>query len=154
LLPTPNIFTLVAGAGEGSTKLNSFDRALLVAKIHNVNLVKVSSILPPGASYVEEIILPPGSLVPTAYGALTSTNPGEIVSAAVAVGIPEEGGFGVIMEYAGYTTQKEAEEIISGMVREAFTIRGLQIAKYMVKSIEHKVEKAGTVFAGVVLWYK
>ncbi len=152
MLPTPTKFTLVAGASEGGTPLNAFDRALLAAGAGNVNLVRVSSILPPGATYAEEIVLPPGALVPVAYGALTSTAPGEIITAAVGVGIPEE-GFGVIMEYSGHFSKQEAEQIMRQMVAEAFEVRGLPLVKYMAKAVEHRVIKTGAVFAGVILWY-
>lgn len=152
MLPTPAKFTLVAGSGEGGTPLNAFDRALLAAKAGNVNLVRVSSILPPGATYVEKIALPPGALVPVAYGALISTTPGETISAAVGVGIPAE-GFGVIMEYSGRFSKQEVENIMRRMVAEALTVRGLPLVKYMAKAVEHKVIETGAVFAGVILWY-
>ncbi|SHI32107.1 pyruvoyl-dependent arginine decarboxylase [Desulfofundulus thermosubterraneus] len=152
MLPTPTKFTLVAGAGEGQTPLNAFDRALLEARAGNVNLIRVSSILPPGAEYVEELTLPPGALVPVAYGATTSTTPGDRIAAAVAVGIPEE-GFGVIMEYSGHTSRQEAERIIRQMVEEAFATRRLELKKYMVRAVEHQVVRTGAVFAGILLWY-
>lgn len=152
MLPTPTKFSLLAGAGEGYTPLNAFDRALLEAGAGNVNLIRVSSILPSGAEFVEEIPLPPGALVPVAYGALKSTTSGDRIAAAVAVGIPKE-GFGVIMEYSGHTSKEEAEKIIRQMVEEVFAMRGLEIERYMVKSVEHRVVKAGAVFAGILLWY-
>lgn len=152
MLPTPTKFTLVAGAGEGQTPLNAFDQALLRAGAGNVNLIRVSSILPPHVQYVAELPLPPGALVPVAYGAIKSTNPGEHIAAAVAVGIPEK-GFGVIMEYSGRTTKEEAERIIRCMVEEAFAMRGLEMKNYLVKAVEHRVIKAGAVFAGVLMWY-
>jgi arginine decarboxylase len=152
LLPTPRKFTLVAGAGEGETPLNAFDRALLAAGAGNVNLVRVSSILPPGAVFAEKIHLPPGALVPVAYGSLTSAVPGETIAAAVGVGIPEE-GFGVIMEYSGRLTKQEAEEKMRRMVAEAFAVRELALSRYLVKAVEHRVVKTGAVFAGVILWY-
>ena len=40
--------SVTVGAAEGGSLLNAFDNALLVAGIGNVNLVKVSSIVPPG----------------------------------------------------------------------------------------------------------
>lgn len=49
MLETPKKFTLVAGSAEGPSRLNAFDNALLAAGIGNVNLLRVSSILPPGA---------------------------------------------------------------------------------------------------------
>jgi len=132
--------------------LNAFDRALLAAKAGNVNLLRVSSILPPGAVYNDEIHLPPGSLVPVAYGAFTSTTPGDIITAVVSVGIPKK-GFGVIMEHSGHFSKQEGEDLMNRMVIEAFNMRGLEVDKYMVKSVEHKVIKTGAVFAGVILWY-
>lgn len=152
MLPTPTKFTLVAGAGEGSTALNAFDRALLEAGAGNVNLLRVSSILPPGARYLEQIALPPGALVPVAYGTIKSATPGERIAAAVAVGIPES-GYGVIMEYSGHTSAEEAERIIRKMVEEAFVMRGLNLVTYRVKSVEHRVKNVAAVFAGIVLWY-
>lgn len=98
MLPTPKSYTLVAAAAEGEKELTAFDRALLLAGIGNVNLVRVSSILPPGAEYREKLNIPPGSLVPIAYGSLSSTEPGALIAAAVAVGVgPDAGSFGVIM---------------------------------------------------------
>lgn len=152
MLPIPTKFTLVAGSGEGETPLNAFDRALLQAGAGNVNLIRVSSILPPRAQHVKELYLPPGALVPVAYGALKSTTPGEQIAAAVAVGIPAE-GFGVIMEYSGRTTREEAEKIIRRMVEDAFAMRGLEMKEYLVKAVDHRVVKAGAVFAGVLMWY-
>lgn len=152
MLPTPTVFKLVTGAGESISPLNAFDQALLEAGAGNVNLLKVSSILPPGAVYDEKISLPPGSLVPIAYGTLTSSKPGATIAAAVGVGIPED-GFGVIMEYSGHVSKKEAEDIITGMVKEAFQIRNLELVKCLVKAVEHQVVETGSVFAGVILWY-
>ncbi len=152
MLPTPNVFKLVAGSGESISPLNAFDQALLEAGAGNVNLLKVSSILPPRAVFDENISLPPGSLVPVAYGTLTSSKQGATIAAAVAVGIPEE-GFGVIMEYSGYVSKKEAEDIITGMVKEAFQTRNLKLTECLVKAIEHRIIETGSVFAGVILWY-
>ncbi len=151
-LPTPRKFTLLAGAAEGETKLNAFDNALLAAGIGNLNLLKVSSILPPEAEYVEKLNIPPGSLTPTAYGSLASDQPGELIAAAVGIGFSAN-SFGVIMEYSGYCTQEEAEEKIRFMVESAFRQRGIKLEKTMVKGIQWKVEKIGAVFAGVALWY-
>src|SRR5215813_4472944 len=72
-----------SGSAEGTTALNAFDNALLAAGIGNINLVKVSSILPPDAEVVELPRLRPGAIVPTAFAAITSEVPGEVVAAAV-----------------------------------------------------------------------
>src|SRR5213594_5265422 len=72
-----------SGSAEGETSLNAFDNALLAAGIGNINLVKVSSILPPETAVVDLPRLRPGAIVPTAYAAMTSEVPGEVVAAAV-----------------------------------------------------------------------
>ncbi|MBO8129238.1 MAG: arginine decarboxylase, pyruvoyl-dependent [Peptococcaceae bacterium] len=153
MLPTPKKFTMVAGSGEGNTALTAFDSALLNAGVGNLNLIKVSSILPPKAEYRAELQIPPGSLVPTAYGTIYSQNPGEIISAAVAVGIPEGDTFGVIMECAGIYRKEEIEEHIKNMVNEAFKIRNLALKEVKVCAAEHEVICCGSAFAGVILWF-
>lgn len=153
MLPTPKRFTLCAGRGEGDTLLTAFDTALLNAGAGNLNLLKVSSILPPRTEHDPEMKIPPGSLVPTAYGTTSSQVPGEIISAAVAVGLPVGDTFGVIMEHSGHQTQDEIEKQIKGMVTEAFSNRGIPLKKILVAAVEHRVIHCGSVFAGLLLWY-
>jgi len=152
MLPTPRKFTIVAGHAEGNTKLTAFDKALLNAGIGNLNLLKVSSILPPNAEYVERLEIPPGSLTPTAYGSCVSDIAGQVIAAAVGVGFSEK-DYGVIMEFEGVCSKQEAEAKIKEMIEEAFSVRGLKLERVMIKGIEHKVEKIGCVFAAVALWY-
>ena len=64
--------SVTAGTAEGGTPLNAFDNALLAAGIGNVNLIKVSSIVPPDVDIVDLPKIKPGALVPTAYAAMTS----------------------------------------------------------------------------------
>lgn len=65
MLPTPHKFTLVAGIGEGSSTLNAFDVALLDSGLGNLNLLKVSSILPPKRNFSKNSpSLPAVSLLP------------------------------------------------------------------------------------------
>lgn len=151
MLPIPTKFTIITGRGEGETRLNAFDAALLNAGLGNVNLLKVSSILPPGACETETLALQPGALVPVAYGTLASDAPGTTIAAAAAVGFGDE--FGVIMEYSGFGSRTQAEARIHDMVREAFRMRSMPLRGIRIKAIEHAVAHIGSVFAGVVLWY-
>ena len=152
MLDTPRTFCLVAGAAEAQTRLTAFDRALLEAGIGNVNLVKMSSILPPHAKEAAELRIPPGSLVPTAYGAMTSEHPGELIAAAVAVGIGPADDYGVIMEFSGRCTKQEAEAAVRAMVEEAFLYRERTLERVLVQGVEHRVDKIGCVLAACVLW--
>ncbi|HWI55351.1 MAG TPA: arginine decarboxylase, pyruvoyl-dependent [Desulfobacteria bacterium] len=152
MLPTPKRFFITAASAEGESKLTAFDNALLKARIGNVNLLRVSSILPPGCQYDPGLTVPPGSLTPTAYGSIVSDVPGETIAAAVAIGFSED-TFGVIMEYSGKCTAGEARAIITKMVEEAFQTRNMNLADIKVEVVEHKVKKIGCAFAAVPLWY-
>ncbi|MFQ5960243.1 MAG: pyruvoyl-dependent arginine decarboxylase [Candidatus Methylomirabilales bacterium] len=152
MLITPVSYTLAVGAAEGITPLNAFDNALLAAGIGNVNLLKVSSILPPGVKYVEAFQIPPGSLVPTAYCTVTSGVPGERIAAAVGVGLCRE-SFGVIMEYEGTGTREEAEAEVSRMLEAAFEQRQMKLDEVRIRGVDYHVKTVGSVVAAAVLWY-
>ncbi|MBU1651065.1 pyruvoyl-dependent arginine decarboxylase, partial [bacterium] len=90
--------------------------------------------------------------VPIAYASMTSSLPGEVISAGVAVGIPEDDDHcGVIMEYSARGHRHEIEEIVSNMAHQALEMRGLTIKSIECCSVEAKVENVAAVFAGVVL---
>src|SRR5258708_26268594 len=133
-----------AGNAEGSTPLNAFDNALLVAGIGNINLIKVSSILPPGVELVPLPRIKLGALVPTAYAAMTSEVPGEVVAAAVGWARPADPAKnGVIMEFHDKATREEAERMIVQMLDEAFRVRGETIRDMQIFAVEHRVERTG-----------
>jgi arginine decarboxylase len=152
LLATPQRYTLVAAAAEGRTRLNAFDHALLAAGIGNLNLVRVSSILPPLAEEAERVETAPGSLTPTAYGSITSDVEGEIIAAAVGVGIGDPDEYGVIMEFSGRCSREEAEAEVRAMLEEAFETRGRALKVVKIRSVEHRVRNVGCALAAVALW--
>ncbi|MGE5381614.1 MAG: pyruvoyl-dependent arginine decarboxylase [Methylocystaceae bacterium] len=152
MLPMPKKYFVSAGAAEGKTELTAFDKALLQAGVGNVNMLRVSSILPPDCVYDPGLVLPPGSLVPIAYGYVISEEPGDRIAAAVGVGI-KHNSFGVIMEFSGHCTKEEAEAQVTAMVEEAFAVRGLHLDEVKVAAAEHIVEQTGCAFACVPLWY-
>ncbi len=150
MIPTPKKFKIVTGAAEASYKLTAFDHALMKAGISNVNLLRVSSILPPEAVQDQDMVLAPGSLAPTAYGSITCDRPGTIISAAVGIGFSPD-TFGVIMEFSGECGKDTARAEIEGMIKEAFELRGLTLKNMQVESVEHVVGKIGAAVAAVVL---
>jgi len=153
IVKTPTKFFLVAGSSEGYTELNSFDGALLNAGIGNTNLIKVSSILPPNCEFIDPVKLPYGAIVPIAYAAITSQLRNEIISAAVAVAIPEDKSKpGLIMEYSSRGRHSDIEEIVREMAKKGMELRNEPYREIKSISIEHKVSHIGTAFAGVVLW--
>lgn len=152
MLPTPTRYFITAASAEGATALNAFDNALLAARIGNVNLVRLSSILPPGAVYESDLELPPGALVPIAYGSIVSDTPGELIAAAVGV-IVSPGDIGVIMEFGGKCNRDEAHAAVNRMLDEAFARRGLSAKDKRIAAVEHRVERVGCCLAAVPLWY-
>ncbi|HAF71246.1 MAG: putative pyruvoyl-dependent arginine decarboxylase [Acetothermia bacterium 64_32] len=142
---------LVAGAGEGSTELNAFDRALLSAGIGDLNLVRVSSIMPPHVKLVGTLPqLPKGAFVLVVYSARTSSVPGESLAAAVAVGRAPD-GFGVVMEAQG-KDRAQAECEARKKVEEAFRMRGLKLSEVQVAAAEHRVSRCGGVVAACLFF--
>jgi arginine decarboxylase len=141
-----------AGHAEGGTSLNAFDNALLAAGIGNINLVKISSILPPDVPVIELPKIKPGALIPTAYAAMTSEVPGEIVAAAVGYALPDDPAKnGVIMEFHGQASREAAEAQIRAMLEEAFRVRGEPIRELKVFAVEHTVERIGCALAAITL---
>jgi arginine decarboxylase len=149
---TVTLAAATAGHAEGGTTLNAFDNALLAAGIGNINLLKVSSILPPDVPVVELPKIKLGALVPTAYAAMTSETPGETVAAAVGYALPDDPARnGVIMEFHGVASREEAERQIRAMLDEAFRVRGESIAEMRVLAVEHRVERIGCALAAIAL---
>jgi len=151
--PVPTKFFLTAGSGDASTALNAFDAALLCAGVGDTNLVRLSSILPPGAEEIAPCNLVKGSLVPLAYGDMTSSEPGTLISAAVAVGIPEDPACaGLIMECSRIGDPGPCERAARQMVEEGMEIiRGCRIREIKSISASTVVKRVGAVFAAVVL---
>lgn len=155
IIQTPTKFFLVGGSSEGFSLLNAFDGALLASGVGDTNLVKMSSILPPGCEEIKPspVPLPQGALVPVAYASLASDVPGEVISAAVAIGIPKDADrAGLIMEYSAKAEERLVVEQVSKMVEKGMELRKRPIKTIMSISATYKVIAVGAVFAGVVLW--
>ncbi len=151
----PNVFKLVSGTGEGFMPLNAFDQALLNAGIGDTNLMRMSSIIPPHAQEVDEIDLPAGALVPVAYGSISSSKPGQVISSAIAVGLPEDPAeAGVIMEHEDEAPLVNVKDTVYNMALEAFRYRNRKCRQIKTIGAEHTVEQHGAVFAAAVLWYR
>ena len=109
--------------------------------------------MPPGAKVVPLPDIPPGSLTPTVYSYITSSIPGEVLSACVGIGL-SDGDFGLIYEYSHRGSAQVAEEIVRRMIEEGFKKRNLKLAKLTTVCAEHKVERIGCAVAAAVLWWE
>jgi arginine decarboxylase len=154
IVKTPTKYFLVSGSSEGFSVLNAFDGALMASGIGDTNVVKMSSILPPGCREINPPLpLPQGALVPVAYATISSTTPGEIISAAVAIGIPEdETQAGLIMEFSAKREESFVVDHVKKMVEKGMEMRRRKIKEIKYISATHEVKETGAVFAGVVLW--
>jgi len=156
----PQKIILAAGHAEGITPLNAFDNSLLDAGIADLNLIQVSSILPPNVQVVKlskqyrssPINLPAGMLVPVVYTKIISNHPGETIAAAVGAGIPtDKKKNGVIVEYKCVGKKREAEKMAEKMIKEMFSQRKLKLKQIKIVSSEHKVRKLGCAISAALL---
>ena len=146
-------FTIINSLGKGTSKINAFDNALQNAGVGNYNLLKVSSILPPNCEKTDNIDVPFGSVLPIAYSAISSTEKGREITAAIGVGIPiDNRSVGVIMEYSDYTPRFKAEFAVRQMVEEAMDNRKIKIKEIILCSQSVVVEGLDCVFAAIALW--
>ncbi|MFQ5896394.1 MAG: pyruvoyl-dependent arginine decarboxylase [Nitrospinota bacterium] len=153
IIHTPSRYFLAAGAAEGFSELNAFDAALHAAGVGDINLVKLSSILPPGCRGVEPFALPPGAIVPTAYARIACEEPGQVIAAGVAIAFPEDSSrAGLIMEHSAWASRQEVEEVVRRMAYEGMKLRELAVREIKSLAVEHRVQHVGAAFAGVVLW--
>ena len=153
IVKTPTKFYITKGCSEGFTTLNAFDGALMNAGIGNTNLVRMSSICPPRCTQIDRITLPHGALVPVAYASITSSKPGEQISAGVAIAFPDdEDHAGLIMEYSAPGPLELIEEKVRKMAEEGMKMRGKSIRIIRSAASTHKTDNCGCAFAAVVLW--
>ena len=149
MLYVPRLLHLAEGSSEGLTPLTAFDNALREAGIDNLNLMRVSSIMPKGARFGDKPDLPVGTLVPTVYTHLVSNVPGEMISAVIGAGKGPEGG--VLMEYHHRGRADDAEEVVQKMIEEGFARRSWQLEEVRFATAEHKVDRLGCATAAVLL---
>lgn len=141
--------SITSGKAEGPTKLNAFDNALLDAGIGDVNLIKVSSIIPTGAEIVELPQFPAGKMVNTVLSYVSSSREGDQLCAVIAVAISDE--LGCVVEHGGINqdpekVKGEALDMVNSMMR----IRGLEIKDIIIKCQEHQVKNQGAAIAALV----
>jgi arginine decarboxylase len=141
--------SITSGRAEGPTKLNAFDNALLDAKIGDINLIKVSSILPEGTEVVPVPKFPPGDMVNCVLAYISSDVEGDLISAAVALATSDY--FGCVVENTGINRDPEdVKNEAESMVRYMMDVRGLNINEIKIANESHIVKKQGAVVASVV----
>jgi arginine decarboxylase len=103
----PNLMFFTRGVGKHRHKLQSFEVALRDAGIAPLNLVKVSSILPPGCKIISRGMglrrLEPGQITHCVLADAATNEPNRLVAAGIGLAIPAKGEhYGYVSEYHGY----------------------------------------------------
>ena len=140
---------IVSGKSEGPTKLNAFDNALSDAGIGDVNLIKVSSMLAGNAKISELPKLKAGAMVNCVLSEITSDNPGDNITAVIAVAIGEE--LGCVVETTGI--DKNPDDLIDEakmMVEYMMDKRKVEIKDLIIKSSTTTVKEIASVVASVI----
>ncbi len=119
MVPKRVFFT--RGMGKHRHNLESFEAALRDAGIAKCNLVKVSSIYPPGCKIISargglpELI--PGQITYCVMAEARTNEPNRLVSAGIGLAVPAKGDqFGYISEHHGYgMTEKKTADFVEDM---------------------------------------
>lgn len=149
----PNLVVLVAGEAEGGSELNAFDNALLGAGIGDLNLVYVSSIVPPKAKVTYDVPhIKKGTLVPVVMAKVVSDKEGERISAAIGVGLGKD--FGIIMEHTSRGSDEDIKKVVERKLEEAFRVRNMEMKRFHSICGVHTVEKLGCAIAAAILWWR
>ena len=140
---------IVSGKDEGPTKLNAFDNALTDAGIGDVNLIKVSSMLAKNTEINELPKLKAGAMVNCVLSEITSDNPGDEITAVIAVAIGEE--LGCVVETTGINENpedltNEARKMVKYMMEK----RGVKTKDLIIEKSTATVEEIASVVASVV----
>jgi arginine decarboxylase len=122
----PRLVFLTKGVGKHKEQLSSFELALRNAKIAHFNLVRVSSIFPPGCRLVPRNSglrrLKEGQVVFTVMSSTSTNEPNRLVSASVGIAIPNDTTqYGYLAEHKafGQTLKKAgdyAEDLAATML--------------------------------------
>lgn len=140
---------ITSGKSEGPSKLNAFDNALLDAGIGDVNLIKVSSIIPANSEFVELPFLKPGAMTNCVLAHATSDKKGDLITAVIAVATSDD--FGCVVEHSEVNKDpEEVKEHAVFMVKEMMKIRNMRIKDIIIEEKSHVVEKQGSVVAAIV----
>jgi len=128
----PKKIFLTKGKGMSKERLTSFELALREAGIASLNLITVSSILPPGCDFVSQEegtkLLSPGQVVPVVLARSDSNVFGDLVSSGVGVAIPKnKQHYGYLSEHHctgmdNYAMEEYVEDLAAEMLATTYGV--------------------------------
>jgi len=129
----PKYFFLTKGVGKHKEQLQSFELALRDAKIQHLNLVNVSSIIPPRCKLLSRerglILLKPGEIAFLVLARNSTNEPHRLIASSIGVAIPSgKNNYGYLSEHHSYGQSDEkagdyAEDLAASMLA---TTMGIQ----------------------------
>ncbi|RMF90329.1 MAG: arginine decarboxylase, pyruvoyl-dependent [Methanobacteriota archaeon] len=128
----PSRLFLTSGVGVHREKLQSFELALRDAGIERYNLVRVSSILPPGCKIISRAagskLLSPGEVVFCVLSQNASNERNRLIAASIGVAIPKDKGqYGYLSEHHSFGQTENvagnyAEDLAASMLASTLGI--------------------------------
>jgi len=109
------------GVGVHERNLESFEAALRAAGIAQCNLVRVSSILPPGCKIISKARglkeLVAGQITHCVLAEVRSNEPNRLLSAGIGLAMPKDKGkYGYISEHHGFgLTERKCADLVEDM---------------------------------------
>jgi arginine decarboxylase len=129
----PKYFFLTKGVGKHKEQLQSFELALRDAKIQHLNLVNVSSIIPPGCKLIALekgiSLLKPGEITFLVLARNATNEPHRLIASSIGVAIPSvKHTYGYLSEHHSYGQPDDkagdyAEDLAASMLA---TTMGIQ----------------------------
>jgi arginine decarboxylase len=129
----PKKMFLTKGAGRDHDRLTSFEQALRNAGIAHINLVRVSSIFPPGCKLFSREqgmkLLAPGQVTFAVLSECATNEPHRLIAASIGVAIPRDAEqYGYLSEYHSFGENEQkagdyAEDLAANMLA---TILGVE----------------------------
>jgi arginine decarboxylase len=129
----PEYFFLTKGVGKHKERTQSFELALRDADIQHVNIVSVSSIIPPGCELISKEqglkMIKPGEITFVVLDKNSTNEPHRLIAASIGVAIPSgKGQYGYLSEHHSFGQTGEvagdyAEDLAATMLA---TTMGIQ----------------------------
>jgi arginine decarboxylase len=103
----PKYFFLTKGVGKHKERLHSLELALRDAGIQHVNIVNVSSIIPPGCELISREkglkMIKPGEITFAVWDKNSTNEPHRLIAASIGVAIPStEDSYGYLSEHHSF----------------------------------------------------
>ncbi|MGM0510287.1 MAG: pyruvoyl-dependent arginine decarboxylase [Thermoplasmatota archaeon] len=148
-------FALVKGKGVSKiSKMNALDKAMLSAGIGDINMIKVSSVLPPEIERVEDFPDDIGAFRPCVIA--KAVGKGKDLGAGLAYGFRKDKKGGYVAENSQVTENFDMNKFESRLMKKITKMgedRDIELDGFVTETIELKVKEDEFGCALVVLVY-